>query len=119
MNQRNSSTFNFDRIWDKQLVRGVYLGTWILLSLVAIDVGINFVFAFPEDPKVVNPPAMAMYFEYGRSTEAKLARMTRLQSSESAPILSAGWYNPLQVEEPKKGASPVVTFYGMSHAVRL
>jgi hypothetical protein len=121
MNQRNSSIFNFDHIWDSQLVRGVYLSTWILLGLVLIDVGINFVFAFPEDPKVVNPSALALYFEYGRSSEAKLARMTRVQRSEAAPILAAGWYDPLQVEEPKDGASqpPVVTFYGMSHAVRL
>src|SRR4051794_26217791 len=102
MNRRNSSIFSFDRIWDSHLVRGVYLCAWILVGLAAIDVGINFVFAFPKDPKTVNPSAMALYFEYGRSTEAKLARMTRAQSAEAAPIAAAGWYDPMQVEKPIK-----------------
>src|SRR5262245_36525152 len=51
--------------------------------------------------------------------EGKLARMTRPDRSETAPITLAGWYEPLRVEQPK-GEAPeyTFTFYGMSHAVQ-
>jgi hypothetical protein len=81
---------------------------------------INTVFAYPNDPKAMNPSWLRMYFDYGRSMEAKLRRVTRIDPSQTAPITLAGWYDPLRVEEfPSAEHKPIVTVYGMSHAVRL
>jgi hypothetical protein len=120
MNQPNSSTSSSDDAKYGPIVRRMRVCAWILVGLIAIDVLINLVFALPADPKVTNPSAIALYFEYGRSSEAKLARMTRAQSSQTAPITLAGWYDPLRVDEPEQTSQgSTVTFYGMSHAVRL
>ena len=46
--------------------------------------------------------------------------MTRDDPSQTAPITLSGWYKPLQVNEaPSTSEKPIVTIYGMSHAVRL
>jgi hypothetical protein len=96
------------------------LGVWIAIGLAAFDILINVGFAYPSDPKNTNPSRLQIYFEYGSSTDAQLARMTRPDSSQTAPITLAGWYNPLTVEQKsEKPQSPIVTFYGMSHAVQL
>src|SRR3984893_7818427 len=93
---------------------------WICISLVVIDVLINIVFAYPSDPKVTNPSRLRLYFEYGRSTEGQISRMARANRAQTAPITLSGWYDPLQVQEyPAKSQNPIVTIYGMSHAVRL
>jgi hypothetical protein len=93
---------------------------WVCISLVAIDVLINIVFAYPSDPKVTNPARLPLYFEYGRSTEGQLSRMTRADRTQTAPITLSGWYDPLEVQDyPAKSQNPIVTIYGMSHAVRL
>jgi hypothetical protein len=85
-----------------------------------IDFSINVLLAYPSDPKVTNPSRLRQYFEYGRSTEGQLARMTRRDKAETAPITLSGWYQPLEtVDYPAKGDNPIVTVYGMSHAVRL
>jgi hypothetical protein len=61
-----------------------------------------------------------LYFEYGRSTEGQISRMARADRAQTAPITLSGWYDPLQVQEyPAKSQNPIVTIYGMSHAVRL
>jgi hypothetical protein len=96
------------------------MGVWIIIGLVTIDVMINFVFGYPADPKITNPSELRAYFDYGRSVQGKLRRMTRADKIQTAPITLAGWYDPLQVEEKSTAPqNPVVTFYGMSHAVRL
>jgi hypothetical protein len=96
------------------------VGAWIVIALVTIDVMINLVFAYPTDPNITNPSQLRAYFDYGRSVEGKLRRMTRADKLQTAPITLAGWYDPLQVEEkPTTSQNPIVTFYGMSHAVRL
>ena len=98
----------------------VYLLAWVIIGLIAIDVLINVLFAYPRDPKVTNPSMLRQYFEYGRSTEGQLRRMTRENPSETAPITLTGWYAPLRaVEFPEKSPGSIVTIYGMSHAVGL
>jgi hypothetical protein len=97
-----------------------YVAVWVLIGLVAIDVSINLLLAYPSDPKVTNPSRLRLYFEYGRSTEGQLSRMTRADRSQTAPITLSGWYDPLEVSEfPPKLQNSIVTIYGMSHAVRL
>ncbi len=120
MNRLNLFTFNSDRPNGRPILDSIHVLVWVIISLAMIDVFINTVFAFPSDPKITNPPHLRLYFDYGRSTEGKLARMTRDDPSQTAPITLSGWYNPLQVNEtPSAVARPIVTFYGMSHAVRL
>ena len=98
----------------------IFLVIWTVLALVAIDVLINVVFLYPNDPKFTDPSRMQLYFEYGRSAEGQLSRMTRKSRSETAPITLVGWYEPLEVvEEPSKSNASVVSFYGASHTVRL
>jgi hypothetical protein len=120
VNQRNSFTFSFSEIYRAQARSVIFLIIWTFLWLVAIDVFINFSFAYPEDPKFMNPSRLQLYFEYGRSAEGQLSRMTRQNRSQTAPITLSGWYDPMEVfEEPTKSGTSTVTFYGGSHTVRL
>ena len=93
---------------------------WIAFYLVLIDAGANLFFAYPRDPRNTSPSKLQQYFEYGRSVEGKLDRMTRRTREESAPIVAAGWLpNPQAARggPPAVASSlPVVTVYGMSHA---
>lgn len=120
MNPLSLFTSSFDRPARRPAADLMRLAAWVVIGLVAIDVLINVIFAYPSDPRVTNPSQPRVYFEYGRSPEARLARMTRSDPSETAPITLAGWYDPLQVEEFDAAApKPIVTIYGMSHAVAL
>lgn len=93
---------------------------WVALWLVILDVGVNVAFAYPNDPKNLRPSPLALYFDYGRSMEGRLRRVTRSDREFTAPITLAGWYDPLvAVERPAKPGATEVTIYGMSHAVRL
>src|SRR6266436_3133805 len=120
MNQLNSSTSNSENTTLRGMASAVYTAAWVLVGLVIIDISINVLLAYPMDPKVTNPSQLRLYFEYGRSTEGQLARMTRADRSQTAPITLPGWYDSLEVTElPEKAPNSIVTFYGMSHAVRL
>lgn len=93
---------------------------WALLWLIVIDAAAGYAFAFPADVKNTNPGRLQLFFDYGRSMEGRLRRMTRTDPEQSAPITLAGWYSPLKaVERPAKPGGETVTVYGMSHAVRL
>jgi hypothetical protein len=120
MNRLNSFIFSSDRSSPLPIGEAMRVGAWVFIGLVTIDVMINLVFAYPTDPNITNPSQFKAYFDYGRSVEGKLRRMTRADKLQTAPITLAGWYDPLQVEEnPTTPQKPIVTFYGMSHAVRL
>lgn len=93
---------------------------WLVAGLVAIDVSINVLLPYPDDPKAADPGQLKQYFDYGRSSEAKLRRITRADRSQTAPITLAGWYEPLTaVTFSPQPRSATVSFYGMSHSVRL
>jgi hypothetical protein len=107
-------------IGQRQYSSTLYVCIWFIVVLVGIDIAINLLFAYPQSPKVL-PSRLQSYFEYGRSTEGQLWRMTRAEKSNTAPITLAGWYDPLEVKEfpPKKTTNPIVTIYGASHSVNL
>ena len=118
MNLLSSSIFNSEQplTWP----RAALALLWILVGLVLIDIGVNFAFPYPRDPKIMSVSQLPAYFEYGRSIEGKLARITRIDPNQTAPITLAGWYQPLHAEAIGGPAgAPTVTFYGMSHSVRL
>jgi hypothetical protein len=120
MIRRSLSIFSFNRPISTKIGHSISVAVWIAASLVLIDLLINVLFAYPTDPKNLNPSKLQTYFEYGRSVEGKLARMTRRDPSQTAPITLTGWYIPLGVEEnASRFDRPVVSFYGMSHAVQL
>ena len=87
---------------------------WLIAGLIAIDVAISIIFRYPDDPKAGDPGQLKKYFEYGRSSESKLRRITRADPSQTAPITLAGWYEPLKAvtltPEPR---AATVSFYGM------
>ena len=120
MNLPSLSISSSKRTTRTPLLAALWVAAWIGIGLAVTDALINVVFPYPNDPKNTNPSRFSLYFDYGRSSEAKLARMTRADPSETAPITLAGWYEPLRVDEfPSAVQKPIVTFYGMSHAVRL
>jgi hypothetical protein len=120
MNQLNSSTSSSEDTLLRRIGPACYVAAWVVIGLVIIDLSINILLAYPSDPKVVNPSQLRLYFEYGRSTEGQLARMTRPDRTKTAPITLPGWYDSLDITEfPEKSSNSIVTIYGMSHAVRL
>jgi hypothetical protein len=120
MNRLNLSTSSSENTTPRRIASAAYVVIWIITGLVIIDISINVLLAYPSDPKVINPSQLRLYFEYGRSTEGQLARMTRPDRSKTAPITLPGWYDTLDITEfPEKTPNSIVTIYGMSHAVRL
>ena len=100
--------------------RALKLLTCVVFSLAILDVAINVAFRYPADPMETSPGQLPMYFEFGRSTEGKLDRMTGTNRSNTAPITLSGWYDPLEVvENPARPGAMIATFYGMSHSVRM
>jgi hypothetical protein len=120
MSQRSSFTSSSDRRFSRTVAEAVGSMLWIVIGLAVIDIFIGVVFAYPSDPKVINPSTLQLYFDYGRSVEGKLVRETRRNPLETAPITLSGWYDPLEAVEPVVGKEKqIVTIYGMSHAIRL
>jgi hypothetical protein len=99
---------------------------WTIAGLLAIELLIGALFAYPTDPRAV-PSRLQAYFEYGRSAEGALKRMTRSDPAQTAPITLSGWYDPLVATGPGAArqpnaatlAKPLVTIYGGSHSVLL
>lgn len=120
MNPPSSSISSSDPPQVNPLRHSLAMLAWVALALLVIDVAINILFRYPSDPRTIDPPRMALYFDYGRSTEGKLIRMTRADKAETAPITLTGWYSPLVAKDYRpRGDGGVVTIYGMSHSVRL
>ena len=96
---------------------------WIIFYLAIIDITINLMFAYPSDPTNTDPSYLQIYFEYGRSSEGKLYRMTRHTAEESAPILAYGWLDDERYfslpNKPLKKNQILVSVYGMSHTKAL
>src|SRR3954462_3397459 len=116
MSQPSSSTSSSAA--DSQVRHALATLAWIIVWLIVFDVLVDIAFRYPSDPRVTNPGQLRLYFEYGRSAEGKLRRMTGVSRKTSAPITLAGWYQPLEVQEaPKRLGAEIVTFYGMSHSV--
>lgn len=120
MSQLSSSTFN-SKIMNRHDARlSAQVSVWALIGLVLVDIGISTFLAYPSDPRDTKPSWARLYFEYGRSTEGRLDRMTRADRFHTAPITLSGWYDPLEVRQlPSAQQGPTVTIYGMSHAMRL
>jgi hypothetical protein len=91
---------------------------WIILYLALIDITVNIIFKFPEDPQKQTPSFLQEYFEYGRSIEGKFQKMIRSAKLQAEPMVGYGW-----LRKPNNEAQPristdnqtLVVVYGMSH----
>ncbi len=120
MNLPNSSISSSDPLAPPRRRERLTLFVWVVIWLLVIDISVGLLFAYPSDPRETNPGAASLYFDYGRSMEGRLRRATRAYPDQSAPITTAGWYEPLEAgERLEKPGGVEVTVYGMSHAVRL
>jgi len=92
---------------------------WIIFYLAVIDISIGLLLPYPNNPSNVAVSPLRRYFEYGRSVEGKLDRMTGHSDQESAPIVGAGWLGGkrfLERSNKHSGQTDVlVDVYGMSH----
>lgn len=120
MSPPNSSISSSEVAPPQQRRRGLLLAGWTILFLVLLDIAVNLAFAYPDDPKNVNPGRTRLYFDYGRSMEGRLRRETRVDPAATAPITLAGWYDPLvAASRPAKPSGRMITIYGNSNSVRL
>lgn len=96
----------------------VNVSLWTCVFLALLDVGVNLAFPYPRDPRIAPDSSLAVYFEYGRSLEGKLARMIGPTAGTSSPLALAGWLSPdLGAEEPRApapGSDLLVAIYGQS-----
>ena len=72
MNLRSSSTFSSDQTHEPAMeARRRALATfgWTIGWLLALDVAVSLLFAYPRDPQNMHPNPVALYFDYGRSIE--------------------------------------------------
>lgn len=91
---------------------------FVVAYLVVLDVSINVMFNYPRDPQAI-ASGLQRYFEFGRSVEGKLERMTGREDAESAQTIPRGWvesevYRNL-VSQKQNDNDVLVAAYGMSH----
>lgn len=100
-------------------MKNIKVTLWIIFYLILIDVAINVIFQYPDDPHNIRPSFLQSYFDYGRSVEGKLQWMTRPTPEASAPRVSGGWLkSDKYLSLPAKASKPdevLIALYGMSH----
>lgn len=115
MLQPSSSTSSSERRRHKRLRAVVATCLWTLAALAVLDIAVQRVFPMPAE--INRPPGkLAQYFDYGRSIDAKLARLVGPTDERSAPIVVAGWIDRecRHTPRPPPPGRIGVTVYGMS-----
>lgn len=85
--------------------------SWSLFWLVVVDVALN----------LLPVPALARYFNFGRSIEGKLLEILGPQADRPNAVVKAGWIDPVQWRQtlpatPAEGRDTLVAVYGQSFA---
>lgn len=98
-------------------IAGLWVMAWLILFDLAVGLGVRRSEAMANG----RPSALASYFEYGRSIEGKLDKLTAMEPDAQAQrILQAGWLNPPQGNRlpslPREGSDLLVAVYGQSFA---
>ncbi len=91
---------------------------WIFLYLILMDLIVNVIFKFPDNPQIKAPTMMQEYFEYGRSIEGKFKKMAFAAKLQVNPTQGYGWLKGQQADsQPSKAGENqiLVAVYGMSH----
>lgn len=94
---------------------------WTAAFLLLADAGAGRLFPRHDTPS--RPlPALAQYFEFGRSVEGKLRWMVRPTDDASAPVTLSGWLEPFNIGDaplvPARPGGHLVAVYGQSFAFR-
>lgn len=91
---------------------------WFIIFLIILDVTFNLLFPYPSDPLNVSPPQMSLFFDYGRSVEAKVQRQIGPTDETSSPLSKAGWLISDEINtlptHPAPGSNLLLATYGMS-----
>lgn len=98
--------------------RRLQIVLWLVLYLALIDITVNIIFRFPENPQKTPPSFLQGYFEYGRSIEGKFDSMVRAARLQSEPTLGYGWLKKKIIDSLTRKADAnhtLVAVYGMSH----
>ena len=82
------------------------------MFLVLLDVAINVAFPYPQNQQ--RPDKLQNYFDYGRSTVAKVRRLIGDDDSHAGPLATAGWFIEKPAESKRHSNGVKITFYGMS-----
>jgi hypothetical protein len=89
---------------------------FFLFYLCIIDVMINVLLGYPDNPPKSNFISLRRYFEYGRSIEGKYQRMVLKKND---PMMNIGWIENAEYSNlpsnKKIGKDLLVGVYGMSH----
>ncbi len=107
----------------KKGYRFLFIIGWMVFYLAVIDIAVNTVFHYPGNPRDTSPSFFQGYFEYGRSVEGKLIRMTRPNEDGSAPVVEGGWLGGGSYRSLPSVAlgtdTILIGMYGMSHVGEL
>lgn len=101
-----------------RLGSALLLIAWIAVFLVMGDVAVNLLFEYPKDNRV-EPNTLQRYFDYGRSTEAKLRRTIGDNEGDEASIVAEGWIGPLSRTATVQAEAINIAVYGSSFADRM
>ncbi len=100
------------------IVNAIRTAFWFIIFLIILDVICNLLFPYPSDPLNTSPPQMSLYFDYGRSVEAKVKRQIGETDETSAPLSKAGWLRSDEINtlpvQPDSGSDLLLATYGMS-----
>lgn len=96
----------------------IAVSAWVVVCLVALDVAVNMLFAYPKDPTSLDANSLAAYFDYGRSIEAKVRRLVGPTDSTSSPRAKDGWIGYARrdrlPDKPERDDGTLGTICGMS-----
>ena len=65
---------------------------WCILFLAIGDLGLNVLFPQPAKRDGESAGSLRIYFDYGRSIEAKIRKMVGETDEETHPMALAGWF---------------------------
>lgn len=118
MHQHNLYISNSKLKIRQSVYDAIKTGLWFICFLICLDIGINFLFPYPSNPRKTAPGRLNRYFDYGRSIEGKISRQVGSTKEKSGLLAQVGWLNPQNWQErptsPEKGKNLLVATYGMS-----
>lgn len=111
----SSSTSGSERGPGNDLRDAAIVAAWALLFLAAADVAVDRLYALPADRMAEPKGRLQVFFNLGRSVEAKLRRGVGPTDATTTPLMSSGWIEPPRPEAAPPPGVDLVMFYGMSY----
>ncbi len=94
---------------------------WMVIFLLIIDVALNVVTIYPDNPRTAEISSFERYFNYGRTIESKVRWMTADDDASASRLALSGWMYREQERHaaPEPGRQHLIAFYGMSFTSRI